>query len=72
MLLPPDEGGTGAQRFTKRDASICLRHSEKGVIDQVGGRSQGVIPGWVGGRMDDGMPCWSSNHCSFSQPSCSL
>ncbi|CAI5462463.1 unnamed protein product [Closterium sp. Yama58-4] len=35
MPIPPDETGGVAQRFTKRDMSTCLKHSETGVIDQV-------------------------------------
>lgn len=33
VSLPEDP--TGAQRFTKRDASLALRPSEAGVVDQV-------------------------------------
>lgn len=33
--LPQDESGAQAQRFTKRDQSTTLRHSESGMIDQV-------------------------------------
>jgi DNA-directed RNA polymerase II subunit RPB2 len=33
VALPEDP--TGAQRFTKRDASLALRNSEAGVVDQV-------------------------------------
>ncbi|CAI7766871.1 unnamed protein product [Closterium sp. NIES-53] len=33
--IPPDETGGVAQRFSKRDMSTCLKHSETGVIDQV-------------------------------------
>ncbi|CAI5967919.1 unnamed protein product, partial [Closterium sp. NIES-64] len=35
MPIPPDETGGVAQRFSKRDMSTCLKHSETGVIDQV-------------------------------------
>ena len=31
----PDEAPGVAQRFTRRDASVCLRHSEAGVVDAV-------------------------------------
>jgi hypothetical protein len=33
VALPEDP--TGAQRFVKRDASLALRNSEAGVVDQV-------------------------------------
>ncbi|XP_024532582.1 DNA-directed RNA polymerase II subunit RPB2 [Selaginella moellendorffii] len=33
--LVQDETGTQAQRYSKRDQSTCLRHSESGMIDQV-------------------------------------
>ncbi|EFJ26449.1 hypothetical protein SELMODRAFT_172903 [Selaginella moellendorffii] len=33
--LAQDETGTQAQRYSKRDQSTCLRHSESGMIDQV-------------------------------------
>jgi hypothetical protein len=33
VALPEDP--TGAQRFSKRDASLALRNSEAGVVDQV-------------------------------------
>lgn len=33
VALPEDT--TGAQRFTKRDASLALRPAEAGVVDQV-------------------------------------
>lgn len=37
VALPEDT--TGAQRFTKRDASLALRPAEAGVVDQVRWRS---------------------------------
>lgn len=33
--LPQDDNASQAQRYTKRDQSTCLRHSESGMIDQV-------------------------------------
>ncbi|KAH6554648.1 hypothetical protein KP509_1Z318000 [Ceratopteris richardii] len=33
--IPQDETGTQAQRYSKRDQSTCLRHSESGMVDQV-------------------------------------
>jgi len=41
VALPEDT--TGAQRFTKRDASLALRPAEAGVVDQV------WLFGWGGG-----------------------
>lgn len=35
MPIPLDETGGVAQRFTKRDMSMSLKHSESGMIDQV-------------------------------------
>ena len=39
VSLPEDP--TGLQRFTRRDASLALRNSEAGVVDQVGGGVMG-------------------------------
>eukprot|EP00250_Pteridium_aquilinum_P022160 c25312_g1_i2 orf=642-4202(+) len=33
--IPQDDTGTQAQRYSKRDQSTCLRHSESGMVDQV-------------------------------------
>lgn len=34
--LPQDESGSVQQRFSKKDMSTCLKHSENGMVDQVG------------------------------------